>query len=129
MLKHDEKVVEEAIYGKRKAANNLVELYFEDILYFAISKVDYQEGQEVAQQSVIQILANIRKLRDPSKFKAWTMSIVYRKNYQDCLMLYYYQDMSCGEIAEVLQVKEIKNCPVRTSVLTGQLFNFLPFWH
>ena len=68
-------IVEEAIHGSSDAMRQLIEFYYEDLLYFAISKVGVQEGQDVAQRAVGSIIESIQNLKDPSKVKSWMLSV------------------------------------------------------
>lgn len=79
MQKTDTNRVMEAVRGDKQAINDLVTLFYNDMLYFAISKVGVQAGEEVAQQSALLIITDIAKLREPEKFQSWMMSIVHHR--------------------------------------------------
>lgn len=73
----NEDLVKEAINGSKDAIASLIEMYYHDILYFAISKVGRQDGEDIAQQAIASIIKDVKTLKDPSKFKTWIMSVVY----------------------------------------------------
>ena len=75
-LRH-RRLVQQAIKGNAEAINKVIDLYYKDILYFAIKKVGRQDGEDVAQQALSQMIDKLETLRDPSKLKSWMMSVVY----------------------------------------------------
>lgn len=76
-----EALVAEAIAGNEAAIDKVIELHYQDILYFAIKKVGAQDGQDVAQHAISCIIDRLESLKDPAKFKSWMMSLVYH----DCI--------------------------------------------
>lgn len=73
------RLVEEAKRGNSKAISKIIELHYEDVLYFAISKVGKQEGEDVAQRAIENIIDGIGTLEDSSKLKAWMLTITNRR--------------------------------------------------
>lgn len=162
--KTDIKMVKRAMQGDEQAMNKLIETKFDDILYFVIKNTNFQDAEDIAQQSVLHIYKDIRNLRDPEKFHSWMISLVYhdcmdflrkkrsgeammtddtyivdemeeenieflpekyvedaegRKlvmeiinslphNYQESLLLFYFENMKYEEIAEILGVSWVK---------------------
>lgn len=74
-------LVAEAMAGNEAAIDKVIELHYQDILYFAIKKVGTQDGQDVAQHAISCIIDRLESLKDPAKFKSWMMSLVYH----DCI--------------------------------------------
>lgn len=78
----NKRLVEEAIRGDNEAVNKVVELYYQDILYFTISQIgNVQDGEDVAQQAITRIITGLNTLKKPEKVKSWMMSIVHN----DCM--------------------------------------------
>lgn len=75
----NKRLVKRAIKGNAHAIDKVIDLYYRDILYFAIRKVGRQEGEDVAQQAITDIISNMESLKDPTKIKPWMMSIAHHK--------------------------------------------------
>lgn len=73
--KDHQRMVKLAIQGNNEAISKVIEQYYEDVLYFAISKVGRQEGEDVAQRAIESIIDSMGSLKDPSKVKAWMLTI------------------------------------------------------
>ena len=69
------KVAQRAMKGNLEAAESLVRHHYREILYFSMKKVGWQDAEDVAQQSVIKILAHITTLKEPTKYRSWLLSL------------------------------------------------------
>ena len=77
--KASRRLVAEAQRGNIEAINRVIELHYEDITYFAMKHVGVQDGEDVAQQAISNIVSKLQDLKDPSKFKSWMMRSVYNE--------------------------------------------------
>ncbi len=155
------RVVEGAIKGNEKSFNELIRLRGRNILYIALNIMqDQHDGEDAAQEAIVQIRRDIAQLRNPESFDAWMYRIVYNtcmdakklmkksltylepeildetvlegrndllpeeyvqsgerlqdltdaiktlpERYRFCLFMYYYENMSYEEIADVMDSK------------------------
>ena len=149
--KKEHSLEKKAIYGDKKAFENLIENN-EEYLYkmaFLYTKNEH-DALDIFQDTVYKAFLNIDKLKEPSYFKTWITKILintfntkYKKtvnylnirdyehkieevNYQQIedkidlydaidrldekyktpIILQYFQDMTIGEIAEILDINE-----------------------
>ncbi len=65
-----EELVVKAVCGDNEAVSELIKIYYKDILRFAVRKLGKQDGEEVAQLAVINIIKELANLKDPSKVKS-----------------------------------------------------------
>lgn len=76
--------------GDKKAIGNLIEEYYEGILYNTIQKFGVEMGTDVAHKVVVEIIESIRNLKDPDKFEVWMLRLMrfvcmneYKMKYRD----------------------------------------------
>lgn len=77
--KTSKRLVSKAQEGDEDAVNRLIELYYRDMLYFAIKQVGREDGQDVTQKAIEHSIGKLNDLRDQTKFKSWMMRAVYRE--------------------------------------------------
>lgn len=77
--KAPKRLVIEAQKGDAKAVNQVIELYYKDLLYFAMKEVGFHDGADVVQQTIARLVTKLEDLKDPDKIKSWMMSAVYRE--------------------------------------------------
>lgn len=80
--KEMEKLVVGAINGDRDSFDEIVKLKTESIIFSSLSILrQYQDAQDAAQEVVLKMYKNIRKLKDPTAFNAWLQRIIINQCY------------------------------------------------
>ena len=72
------RLAERASLGDRKAFGELLRLWHPRLKAFALRKAG-AEGEDVLQMAALTLAQDIAKLRDPSRFGPWAMTIIARR--------------------------------------------------
>lgn len=71
------RLVLEAQKGNEEAIARVIELYYQDMLYFAQKKVGRQDGEDVTQQTIARLITKLGDLKEPAKLKSWLMKSLH----------------------------------------------------
>ncbi len=73
-------LADQARRGDREALSGLLELCYQDLFYCAYATVKNEDiAADATQESCMEILSTIEKLREPEAFMTWARRIVYHK--------------------------------------------------
>lgn len=71
------RLVHDAQKGDAKAIERVIELYYQDMLYYAQKKVGKQDGEDVTQQAISRLITKLGDLKEPAKLKSWLMKSLH----------------------------------------------------
>lgn len=100
MEKNITNLVEKAMKEDRTALEELLEIYFKDILYFAAHQTNRQEAEDITQEVILKVFQDIPKLKAPDKFRSWLMRIVFNTSST------YMKKMRVIEHNEVSEIED-----------------------
>lgn len=72
-------VIDLAQQGDTEAIGRIIETYYKDMLYYATKQVGLQNGQDVTQRAIEQIISQLGNVKDKDKLKSWLMRVVHNE--------------------------------------------------
>lgn len=109
-------LVRKAQQGDSDALNELITDCYQDIYYFALKTVKNEDiAGDAAQESCIEIMTTLEKLREPAAFSVWARRITYHQ----CMR--YFR-----ETKEEVQLEENEDGETILDVLPDESEDALP---